>query len=141
MRDRPITKKPLVRIPAVAADEWTEEALCLDNPPTDPDFCFDCPVMLDCHDLHERLSVDLGRPVPGVWGGTAYPESTTTNSGGGRYPKGSKPVNGGYCVWPLCEGLAYRRGMCNPHYRLDLRNKVVLEDVELEELDNGDKHE
>ena len=136
MRDRPIARKPLVNIPAISEDEWVEQALCHDNPPTDPDFCYDCPVMLECDTLHTKLSVDM--KIPGVWGGVKYPELGATRPGGARYPKGSRPVNGGECLWPLCDRLAYRRGMCNPHYRLDMRNKRDRDGVEtVEQFDAG----
>jgi hypothetical protein len=128
MRERPLTKTPQVHIPPRARDEWMAKANCYDQYPVTVDLCHDCPVVLECRALYEKLNSSLGIvTLDGVWGGHEHGVPLgTTNPGGHRYPKGSKPVNGGQCSVEGCDHDAYRKGICSMHYQ---RNKKSINDV------------
>lgn len=135
MREQNIVKATGVNIPPLANDEWYNHAACYDQHPVTLEMCDGCPVVPQCRLLYKKLNATVHIELGGVWGGHDYGDSgmpQRTNSGGGRYKKGAKPINGGTCS--LCDSPAYRRGLCNPHYR---RNKSKSNDVILE-LDKGD---
>ena len=115
--------------PPALRDDWRDEAKCagMEDMHVDPGVCVDCPVKEQCGTLYDSLDVTLEYPLPGTWRGIAHGERAdhpaVGNRGGGRYPKGVQPVNGGTCPDPECQRDAYRQGMCSMHYQRMLRER------------------
>ena len=108
--------------------EWKDQAMCKGWKTVwvPPDLCRDCTVTAECGALYEEISfgIDNGTvraiKMPGIWGGerrASEPQWNKKKYGGGRYKKGTRPVNGGSCTEEGCKRGAHRRGICSMHYQ------------------------
>ena len=121
--------------PPTLRDDWRDHAKCagMMNDLIPATVCDGCPVIVDCRLLYAELNeltmaLPSPRRMPGTYGGVEHgapkDHPLMGNPGGGRYPKGVQPVNGGACADVGCDRDAYRRGLCSMHYQRMMRERI-----------------
>ena len=122
--------------PPTLRDDWRDEAKCtgMMDDMISATVCVGCPVTRECGELFDEMDAYLRngtqreQGMVGTYAGVEHPlpvdHPNVGNMGGGRYPKGSAPVNGGICLAsPNCDDGAYRRGMCSKHYQRMMKER------------------